>query len=251
MELKGSAAYEDELFFQNYMKRRHRKDSPNEIIEKPALLKMIGDVSGKDVLDLGCGDASMRRDLLQAASYLGVDGSKNMIMRAEQNLSDLENSEVIHSSLESFPFPVENYHLIFSQLALHYLEDFRQICENIYNSLRFGGKFVFSVQHPVITSAFKSNGTKRTDWIVDDYFQIGVRAEPWIGEKVVKYHRTVEEYFMILRNSGFHINELCEATPDRRNFSSEEEYKRRNRIPLFLLFSCEKPVCEYNMSIRG
>ncbi|MDQ0273547.1 hypothetical protein J2S17_005479 [Cytobacillus purgationiresistens] len=51
MELKGSAAYEDDQFFRNYMKRRHREESPNKIIEKPVMLKMIGDLVDKDILD--------------------------------------------------------------------------------------------------------------------------------------------------------------------------------------------------------
>ncbi|MDQ0273546.1 SAM-dependent methyltransferase [Cytobacillus purgationiresistens] len=171
-----------------------------------------------------------------------------MIEQAELNLQAWKNSQIIHSALELYSFSVSNYHMIVSQLVLHYLEDFRQICENIYNSLHSGGKFVFSVQHPVITSSFKSSGAKRADWVVDDYFQKGKRIEPWIEEQVIKYHRTIEEYFMILKDTGFIINELSEATPDEKNFPSREEYERRKRMPLFLLFSCEKPVCEFDRS---
>lgn len=57
---------------------------------------------------------------------------------------------------------------------------------------------------------------------------------------VVKYHRTIEHYFQSLTNRRFTILDLREGTPKRENFSSEEEYKRRQRIPLILLFSCEK-----------
>ena len=81
---------------------------------------------------------------------------------------------------------------------------------------------------------------KRTSWLVDDYFETGKRVEPWIDQEVIKYHRTTEEYFTLLQQAGFTITSLKEATPNRNCFQDEEEYERRLRIPLFLLFSCQK-----------
>lgn len=79
---------------------------------------------------------------------------------------------------------------------------------------------------------------KRLDWIVDDYFKEGERTEPWIGEQVVKYHRTIEGYYQALRNAGFHIEDIRECVPRLERFRDEEEYRRRLRIPLFLVFHC-------------
>ena len=53
MEYSGASAYNDDQFFKNYINRRNCEESPNNIIEKPILLEMIGDVKGKNVLDLG------------------------------------------------------------------------------------------------------------------------------------------------------------------------------------------------------
>lgn len=73
-----------------------------------------------------------------------------------------------------------------------------------------------------------------------DYFNGGERVEPWIDKKVVKYHRTIEEYFQLLKQAGFMIEDIREGAPRAEKFSSESEYKRRKRIPLFLMFSCRK-----------
>ncbi|BCC04268.1 hypothetical protein BCM0060_0531 [Bacillus cereus] len=81
---------------------------------------------------------------------------------------------------------------------------------------------------------------KRTSWLIDDYFKTGKRVEPWIDQEVIKYHRTTEEYFTLLQQAGFTITNLKEATPNQTYFQSAEEYERRLRIPLFLLFSCRK-----------
>ncbi|MGR5910988.1 hypothetical protein ACT7C4_25360 [Bacillus pacificus] len=72
---------------------------------------------------------------------------------------------------------------------------------------------------------------KRTSWLVDDYFKLGKRVEPWIDQEVIKYHRTTEEYFTLLQQAGFTITNLKEATPDQTYFQNAEEYERRLRIP--------------------
>ncbi len=111
----------------------------------------------------------------------------------------------------------------------------------MYETLKTNGTFTFSVQHPIITSSFESLQTsgKRTNWLVDDYFKMGKRVEPWIDQEVIKYHRTMEEYFHYYNKLDLRL-QIKEATPDQTYFQNTEEYERRLRIPLFLLFSCRK-----------
>ncbi|MCA0173172.1 class I SAM-dependent DNA methyltransferase [Bacillus sp. RAR_GA_16] len=241
MEYAGSTVYDDHAFYKQYMARRHREESPNKVIEYPAFMTLLGDVHDKTILDLGCGDASLGEALIQQGCerYVGLDGSQNMIEQATIKLGGTTGT-VIHTSLEDYSYPGHAFDRVVSQLALHYIDDLEAIVRSVYETLKPGGEFVFSVLHPVMTASFKSMTGKRADWIVDDYFQSGKRIEPWIGEKVVKYHRTIEEYFLLLQNAGFTIKGLREGTPLRENFQDEEEFKRRQRIPLFLMMSCIK-----------
>lgn len=243
MEYKGSSVYDKKEFYDHYMVRRHRNESPNKRIENPALFDLLGDIGGLSILDLGCGDASLGEELLirNCSSYLGIDGSKNMCEKAAGKLEG-SRGRVQHCSLEEYEYPPNTFDRVVSQLVLHYIEEIEQVMEKVYHTLKPGGEFVFSVQHPVLTASVESmRGGKRSNWIVDDYFSSGKRIEPWIGEEVVKYHRTIEDYFLLLQRAGFEIQTLREGTPQRENFETEEEYERRKRIPLFLLFSCKKP----------
>ena len=243
MEYRGSSAYEQEAFFSNYLKRRSRKDSPNNAIETPIIYELIGDFQNKDVLDLGCGDASFGKDLLErgAATYKGIEGSEQMVDAARKNLSGV-NGKVYHHTMESYHYSIEKFDLITSRFAIHYVSDIHHLFQNIHNSLRDEGKFVFSVQHPITTASFKSKitGDRHENWIVDDYFLDGERKEPWINQIVVKYHRTIEQYFSALVSSGFIVTELREGKPVREFFSNDEEFQRRLRIPVILAFSCIK-----------
>jgi hypothetical protein len=56
---------------------------PNDSIEGPAFLEVRGDVRRQRMLDLGCGDASFGRYLIDAGalSYLGEDASASIVAR--------------------------------------------------------------------------------------------------------------------------------------------------------------------------
>lgn len=156
--------------------------------------------------------------------------------------NNYKNGSVHFINLKDYTYPSSTFDLVTSRLALHYIEHLDIIFQNVFQTLKPNGVFSFSVQHPVITSSFESLQTsgKRTSWLVDDYFKIGKRVEPWIDQKVIRYHRTTEEYFTLLQQAGFTITNLKAATPNQIYFESEEGYERRLRIPLFLLFSCKK-----------
>ncbi|PER47811.1 SAM-dependent methyltransferase [Bacillus thuringiensis] len=243
MAFTESDVYNNTAFFEQYMKRRYRENSPNESIEKPVFFQLIGHVQEKQILDLGCGDAKFGAELLEKGcySYTGIEGSKLMCEKAKKQLEN-KNGSVHFLNLKDYTYPSSTFDLVTSRLALHYIEHLDTILQNVFQTLKTNGTFIFSVQHLVITSSFESLQTsgKRTSWLVDDYFKLGKRVEPWIDQEVIKYHRTTEEYFTLLQQAGFTITSLKEATPNPTYFQNEEEYKRRLRIPLFLLFSCTK-----------
>lgn len=243
MEFRGASVYDQTDFFSNYMKRRNRQDSPNNAIEGPIIYELIGSIQDKSILDLGCGDASFGKELLDlgAKYYTGVEGSELMMESARSNL--LEQKGTIHcDTMESYDYPKEAFDIVTSRFAFHYVSDINRLFQDIHKTLKENGRFVFSIQHPLTTSSFasKQTGDKRGNWIVDDYFHDGERKEPWINQVVVKYHRTIEQYFTALIQAGFTVLDLREGTPKREYFNSEEEFVRRQRIPVVLAFSCIK-----------
>ncbi|GAB1857650.1 class I SAM-dependent methyltransferase [Flavobacteriaceae bacterium MHTCC 0001] len=242
MNYTGYLAYDDDDFFEKYHQRRRKDDAPNELIEKPIIDELLGDVSGKNILDLGCGDGKYGIELLKRSAkyYQGIDGSQNMVSLAKKNLENY-NVEIEKADIEQIEIQGE-FDIVISRLVLHYIEDLDSLFEKIRATLKDNGVFIFSIEHPVITSNYESyhNNAKRGNWIVDNYFDSGERINNWLGKKVVKHHKTLEAYWKIIREANFQVLELRESKPNKLNFESEEEYLRRKRIPLFLIFKLRK-----------
>jgi SAM-dependent methyltransferase len=218
--------------------------SANFVMEEPALLDALGDVRGLRVLDLGCGDAAIGRMLLEsgARGYLGIDASARMVAAARDALRGIAG-EARRGTIEGFSAPPESFDLVISRLALHYVEDLDAALGACRECLVPGGRMVFTVVHPVVTShdARESGDEHRTSWVVDDYFDEGRRELDWLGERVVWQHRTVERYVSSFQRAGFRLTALSECEPRPERFGGEDdELARRRRIPLFLLLAGER-----------
>ncbi len=243
--LPGTAFYDDHTVFARYMATRKQwPDNPNDTLERPVMLELIGTLEGLRILDLGCGDAGFGRYALDhgCRAYLGIDGSSNMVAAARETLA-ASPDQVVHAPMETWVYPREAFDLIVSSLAFHYIPDLATVLAGAFRALVPGGRIAFSVEHPVITSCDRGWGDeKREDWVVDDYFVEGPRVTSWLGGRVVKIHRTLETYVGMMQAAGFVLDRLRESHPRRELFTDEAEYERRKRIPLFLFLAGHKSM---------
>lgn len=240
----GAFFYDNPNVFAIYQERRGQTTSANDTLELPLILASLPSLQERDILDLGCGDAALAPQLLQAGarSYLGVDGSSNMVALARQQ-SQADHFAIEQDFIESFPYPEQAYDLVLSRLAFHYVEAIEPVFAKIFTALRPHGYFVFSVEHPVITSHQLSmkQGANRQDWVVDRYFETGRREVHWMGADVLKYHRTLEDYYQALKKTGFTLEDLRESKPQTQYFKDRKLLEKRSRVPLFLILSARKP----------
>ncbi len=47
--------YDNEIFFQEYTALRRREENYNNLLEQPAMARMLPEIRGLRVIDLGCG----------------------------------------------------------------------------------------------------------------------------------------------------------------------------------------------------
>lgn len=235
--------YDEDKVLETYQAHRKRSDNPNDALETPVFLELVGKLANLDIVDLGCGDASFGKDALTkgATSYVGIEASSDMVQVARAVLSNA-GGEVRRQRLEDWATEPEQADLVSARLSLNYIENLSPVFREVFKALRPKGRFIVSVEHPVISSnyAFIEKG-QRTSWLVDDYFKSGARVHTWLGKKITKYHHTLEEWLDLFQTTGFKVESIRESKPQKENFQSMQEYKRRLRIPLFLFIAAHKP----------
>lgn len=59
----GSCANDDTAFFARYQQMRQRGTGLNEDLEQPALTRVLPAVSGRDMLEIRCGDGALAHRL--------------------------------------------------------------------------------------------------------------------------------------------------------------------------------------------
>ncbi|KAJ9605770.1 hypothetical protein H2200_009619 [Cladophialophora chaetospira] len=218
--------------------------------EWPRLRALVGNIQDARVLDLGCGLGWFSRWARKhgaAQSVYGFDISENMLARARE-MTGPEYEAVIYerADLEELELHPEIFDFAYSSLALHYLptEALRRILAQLFGALTPGGRFVFSIEHPVLTAPadafWKRDEEGRVFWPLNQYWKEGLRVTYWLAPGVRKYHRTVETYLSLLLEAGFVLTAFKESW-DNMDFNPKLEEKADSHRPYFLLIAVQKP----------
>lgn len=237
--------YDNDLFFKKYSEMERSKKGLSGAGEWSELQKVLPDFSGKRVLDLGCGYGwHCLYAAVNGAEYvLGTDISEKMLAAAREK-NGHENVEYRCIAMEDMDFPEGSFDVVISSLAFHYVRDFETLAAKISRWLVPGGYFVYSVEHPVFTSY----GTQ--DWYydadghilhfpVDRYYYEGEREAVFLGEHVIKYHRTLTTYLNTLLVNGMELRNIIEPQPpaDMMDIPGMADEMRR---PMMLIVAAQK-----------
>lgn len=214
--------FDNEQFFEGYKALRDGEFNYNDLLEQPAMAKLLPDLNGKTVLDLGCGYGHNCLDFVNkgATKVKGVDISQKMLSVAKTE-SAHEKIEYLNMSMTDISKLSEKFDLIYSSLAFHYVEDFEAFARDMYSCLNIGGQLLFSQEHPIITATVDGNGHfnkdengNRVSYTFSNYNEQGERRIHWYVDGVVKYHRTLSGIINALAKAGFIIEEVCEPVPE-------------------------------------
>ena len=237
--------YDNPVFFEKYSQMSRSKEGLAGAGEWEDFRKILPAFSGKTVLDLGCGYGwhCIYAAEQGAVHVTGVDLSEKMLEVARAKTS-FPQVEYVRSAIEDLDFPQESFDVVFSSLAIHYLEDFPEFVKKVRGWLKPGGDFVFSVEHPIFTAYgsqdwYYNEAGKILHFPVDNYFYEGKREARFLGEDVVKYHRTLTTYLDTLLTGGFSLRRVKEPQPPERMLDIPG-MKDELRRPMMLLVAANK-----------
>ena len=239
--------YDDPVFFAGYTQIPRSRSGLGVVFEWPAFQRLLPTLQHKRVLDLGCGLGYFAREARArgARRVVGVDLSERMLQEARAHTDDAGIS-YIRASLEDFEPEAESFDLVVSSLALHYIADYPRLVRRVAACLVPGGRFAFSVEHPIFTAHGSSDwhagpDGARLHWPMDRYRDEGERRTKWFVDGVVKYHRTVESYVNGLLDAGLVLARLEEPEAEPAALAEHPEWQDERRRPPFLLLAADRP----------
>jgi ubiquinone/menaquinone biosynthesis C-methylase UbiE len=248
-ELQGFGGWYDE-------KQGDTGDNWHQTLIDPGLLARIGSVAtGTRVLDLGCGNGYIARQLARSgARVIGVDRSAELIDRARAREAAAPLGVVYHQAdAAHLPMLADNsFDLGVANMSLMDIEDAAGALREMGRVLAPGGRFVFSISHPCFDVDTRS-----------DYFVDGTADPPTVFRKVagyqelhsdtylwnypngprvrtVGYHRPVSWYVKQLRASGFVIVDAEEPSPGPNFVSRRMKREWVEQIPLHLIIEARR-----------
>ncbi len=248
MSGKNLAIYDDENFFNNYIDLRNAANNYNDLIEQPIVLELLGDVTDRSVVDIGCGYGAMTAKIAAAGArrVLGIDVSEKMIEKGRRENSHPRITYRVLSA-EALNTVEETFDMAVSCLAIHYIEDFAGLFAAVAGRLNAHGVFVFSMEHPMYTANLTGqqwitdpDTGVPTGYVVDHYGEEGVRHISWLGKTITKYHHKTDTVFNALIAAGFRLERVIEPSPSRELIERVPKTAQELHRPAYLIVKCRK-----------
>jgi SAM-dependent methyltransferase len=108
--------------------------------------------------------------------------------------------------MEHLDLAADSFDLVYSSLALHYVENLIGLMSQIYSSLVPGGALSIlgraSDIHGAVTAGLVARCGGRKIWPVDGYLNEGPRSTDWLAKGVIKQHRTPRDLHQHDDSSG-------------------------------------------------
>lgn len=240
---------------------RGGSDIYREGLALPAFLACLGDVKGRRVLDIACGEGSVTRELARrGADLTAIDLSPAMIELAveEEKREALGIRYQVGNSANMKGIEAGSFDVVVCFMALMDIAAVDRTFSEVARAMTDDGRFIFNIPHPCFQG-------RRGEWIyepdaphsdrnrlyfaVDRYFDrgsieehitiTGLSPEP-LHLTRIRFHRTLEDYAASLKNSGLTIHDLHESVATREMIRRFPALDRTRRVPYFLLIEARK-----------
>jgi SAM-dependent methyltransferase len=208
---------------------------------------LLGDVTGRRVLEVGCGSAPCSRWLRAAGGRpVGLDLSGGMLARAARlNRSSDLPVPLVQADAAGLPFADGSFDLACSAFGgLPFVADAGAVLAEVARVLRPGGRFVASVNHPM-RWPFPDSPDPADLRVIGSYFDRTAYVETADDGSAlyVEHHRTVGDWVRAVVGSGLVLEDLVEPewTPGRTEVWGQWSPERGALIPGTLILVCGKP----------
>ncbi|MDO8552635.1 MAG: class I SAM-dependent methyltransferase [bacterium] len=228
------------------------EDTYHDKVIKPNLLRVLGDIRGKRVLDLACGEGFFSRAFREAgAQVTGVDIAPELINIAKK----IGPPDIVYltAPAERLPLPEESFDVAICVLALQNIKNLSGALAQVSQLLKKDGIFAIVLNHPCFRilrhsqwgfdNAANIQFRRLDKYLSESSHEIQMHPGLAPGVTTMSYHRPLQLYVKELAKQGFAVVGLEEWISNRmseRGPRAEAEDTARKEFPLFLMLRARK-----------
>lgn len=224
------------------------KDSYQNQVIKPNLLRMLNIKAGEKVLDVACGSGFFAREFSKAgAKVTGVDLGAELIQIAKK--VDAKSLYIVGNAEKLDAIKAKEYDAVTVVLALQNIKNFQAAVSEIARVLKPGGRCLIILNHP----AFRV--PKQSEWGFDEKRNTQYRrVDKYLSEMATAidmapgsasrnkkltytFHRPLQVYFKAFAKSGLavsHLEEWISHKKSDKGSRQKAEDQARKEFPLFM-----------------
>lgn len=181
-------------------------------IPEAELRLLPDDLAGADTIELGCGTGYVSAWLARrGANPVGIDNSAAQLATAAAFQREFGvEFPLVHGDAEHVPYPDASFDLAISEYGAAIWCDPYAWVPEAARLLRPGGRLVFLGNHTLLQLCQVDTEVVRPpgDRLQRDYF--GLHALRWVSDESVEFALPYGEWFRLLRDSGFEVEDLIE-----------------------------------------
>ena len=206
-------------------------------------LGILGDVAGKDVLELGCGAAQWSILLAgRGASCVGLDNSARQLEHARRLMAAAGvEFPLVHASADEVPLSDSSFDVVFCDHGAMTFADPYLTVPEAARLLRPGGLFAFSHSTPLAMCCFDDEAETMQRRLVTPYF--GMHRYDELSDEPVEFNLPYGEWIRLFRENGFRIETLIEVQPPEAaesTYRTKEETEWARSWPMEEIWRCRK-----------
>lgn len=216
----------------------HDGDFGKRHLVNPVLLRMLGDVRGKRVLDAGCGNGYFSRMLaVRGAHVVGVEPGQALFdFAVEKETERPQGVRYVRADLCALPELDGTFDAVVASMVLPAIPDWAPAMRACVKALAPGGLFLFTVNHPCFEQlwpSWRAHGAYRTNEYLAEYEIDGPHG--------VDFHRPLSTYLNELIGLGCRVREVAEPGLDPAvAVTGPEGIDAYVHLPNFLIVAAEQ-----------
>jgi len=227
-------------------------DTYHEKVIKPNLLRVLGDVKDKRILDIACGQGFFSRALAAAGAHVtGADIAPELIAIAKK--LGPASIQYLTAPASRMPLPDESFDTAICVLALQNIKDLSGALAQVSHLLKAGASFAIVLNHPAFRIPRHSEWGfdadagiqfRRIDrYLSETSYQIQMHPGSDPTATTLSYHRPLQLYMKELAKHGFvlaGIEEWISHRVSEKGPRRDAEDRARKEFPLFLMLKAQK-----------